>query len=87
MGFYNKITPTRISEEERTSNFIRDVMATFKLRSPTLVYEGDEAPEICYEDQWVLCMSSESSQVKETVQKDPTDDGKNIFLYPVDKED
>ena len=47
----------RVSGEEDISSFIRDIMATFGLASPTIVYNSDEtAPEICYTDQWVLCL-------------------------------
>ena len=42
---------------ETLSSFIRDMMATFGLASPTIVYNSDEtAPEICYTDPWVLCL-------------------------------
>ena len=50
----------RVNGEETISSFMRDMMADFQLYSPTIVYEGDEAPEICYTDQWVLCLSSHS---------------------------
>ena len=42
--------------EDTISSFIRDMMATFQLSSPTIVYDGDEVPEICYTDQWMLCL-------------------------------
>ena len=71
----------KVTGEERISSFVRDVMATFRLTSPTIVYDSDEAPEICYTDQWVLCMSSESSGDQETDPNEATEDGKNIFLY------
>ena len=42
---------------ETLSSFLRDMMATFGLASPTIVYNSDEtAPEICYTDPWVLCL-------------------------------
>ena len=71
----------KVTGEERISSFVRDVMATFRLTSPTIVYDSDEAPEICYADQWVLCMSSESSGDQDTNPKEATEEGKNIFLY------
>ena len=70
----------KVTGEERISSFVRDVMATFRLTSPTIVYDSDEAPEICYTDQWVLCMSSESSGDQETDPNEATEDGKKIFL-------
>ena len=45
--------------EDTISAFIRDVMITFQLNSPTIIYGGEEAPEICYSDQWVHCLSSD----------------------------
>ena len=65
--------------KEVISSFIEDVMATFRLKSPTIVYDSDEAPEICYTDQWVLCMSSESSVDQDTNPKEAKEDGKNIL--------
>ena len=38
--------------------FLRDLIATFRLKSPTIVYDTDMPPDICYTDQWVLCLSS-----------------------------
>ena len=46
-----------VSGDKDISSFIRDIMATFGLASPTIVYNKDEtAPEICYTEQWVLCL-------------------------------
>ena len=37
--------------------FIRDIISTFRLTSPTIVYNSDEeAPDICYTNQRVLCL-------------------------------
>ena len=37
--------------------FLRDIIETYKLTSPTIVYNSDEeAPDICYTNQWVLCL-------------------------------
>ena len=49
----------RVNADDIISSFVRDMMATFHLSLPTIVYDGDEAPEICYTDQWVLCVSSQ----------------------------
>ena len=53
---------SRVNGEDTISSFIRDMLATFELTSPTIVYGGDEAPDICYTDQWVLCLSSQVTQ-------------------------
>ena len=37
--------------------FIRDIISTFRLTLPTIVYNSDEeAPDICYTNQRVLCL-------------------------------
>ena len=56
-----------VNAEDTISGFVRDMMATFRLSSPTIVYDGDEAPEICYTDQWVLCVSSQIEKSDEKV--------------------
>ena len=48
-----------VNAEDTMSSFVRDMMSTFRLSSPTIVYDGDEVPDICYTDQWVLCISSQ----------------------------
>ena len=49
----------RVNGQEEMDVFINDLVATFQLTSPTILYDNDdEIPEICYESQWVLCLSS-----------------------------
>ena len=36
------------------NSFVEDAIKTFQLKNPTLIYEEDEAPEICLAQQWVL---------------------------------
>ena len=43
-------------EEELMNRFSQDLISTFQLTSPTVLYDSDEAPEICYADQRVLCL-------------------------------
>ena len=45
--------------EDTISTFIRDVMTTFHLNSPSILYGGEEAPVICYSDQGLRCLSSD----------------------------
>ena len=48
---------TSVNGEEKLDVFLRDIIDTFRLTSPTIVYDSDEeAPEICYTDPWVLCL-------------------------------
>ena len=50
---------SRVNGEEAMDVFINDLVATFQLTSPTILYDNDdEIPEICYASQWVLCLSS-----------------------------
>ena len=54
----------KASGEETSSGFIRDIIATFKLNSPTIIYDSDEAPEICFTDGWVLCLSAKDQEMR-----------------------
>ena len=46
-------------EENNTNMFLLDIITTFRLTSPTIVYnEDEEAPDICYSAKWVLCLHS-----------------------------
>ena len=58
---------------ETISSFIKDVIATFRLASPTIVYDREEAPEICYEFHWVLCLPL---QYQETESEELANSGK-----------
>ena len=70
------------------SLFIEDVLSTFKLKAPTIIYEGDEPPVICYTKWWVLCLPNEfgndqgsdeedSENNKEDSEKDKEDTAKD----------
>ena len=47
-----------VNGDDNIDSFLRDLISTFQLTSPTIVYDTDKPPEICYTDQWVLCLSS-----------------------------
>ena len=58
----------RVDGQEPMDVFINDLVATFQLTSPTILYDNDDAiPEICYASQWVFCLSlnQHESDVKE----------------------
>ena len=63
---------TIVKGDGKTDNFLGDILSTFKLISPTIIYSNDEAPKICLTRQWVLCLSNsqetEHSQVAEHIQ-------------------
>ena len=67
----------RVNGEDTISSFIRDMMATFQLASPTIVYGKDEAPDICYTYQWVLCLSSQVTQSHQSNPKELANDPKS----------
>ena len=51
-----------VNGDEDISRFIKDIMSTFRLHSPTIIYnEYERAPEICYNDYWVLCLHPSQS--------------------------
>ena len=66
LGLFLPWMGLRVDGEDTTSLFLQDLITTFGLVSPTIVYNADEeAPEICYTNQWVLCLplfSNETDQ-------------------------
>ena len=45
--------------EDTLNDFLKDIIETFSLTSPTIVYNGDvDGPGICYSEQWVSCVHS-----------------------------
>ena len=65
------------------------MMATFCLSSTTIVYDGDEVPDICYTDQWVLCISSQVEKSDQNVfeyntkSNEATTEGGSLFCASV----
>ena len=52
-----------VNGQETMDIFIHDLVVTFKLASPTIIYDSDEGvPEICYTSQWILCLSSKQHE-------------------------
>ena len=51
--------PNSVASEDIVSSFLRDLLSTFQLNSPTIIYSSDEAPDICTSGTgyWVLCLS------------------------------
>ena len=56
---------SRVNGQEAMDAFINDLVATFQLRSPTILYDNDdEIPEICYNtSRWAHCLSSSDPEV------------------------
>ena len=45
--------------ENNANGFLQDIITTFRLTSPTILYNKDEeAPDICHSAEWVLCLHS-----------------------------
>ena len=62
------IIPNMMKCDDNINSFISDLITSFKLISPTLIYHGD-APEICFTHHWVLCLNLESEQAILTEEK------------------
>ena len=41
-----------------------DILSTFGLTSPTILYTGDEEPKICMTRKWVLCLNQDNDQME-----------------------
>ena len=47
------------AEDGNLNALIADIITTYRLTLPTIVYSNDEeVPEICYTNQWVSCLHS-----------------------------
>ena len=45
--------------ENNANTFLQDIITTFRLTSPTIVYnEDEEAPNVCHSAKWSLCLPS-----------------------------
>ena len=52
-----------VNAQKTLDIFMKDLVATFQLTSPTIFYDSDEeAPEICYTSQWLLCLSTAQTE-------------------------
>ena len=49
--------------DDNMNGFLSDLILSFRLISPTIVYHGD-APEICFTKNWVLCLNQENVQAE-----------------------
>ena len=66
----------RAKGENNANVFLQDIITTFKLTSPTIVYnKEEEAPDICHSAKWVLCLHSGMS----SWYPEPEDDAKKMI--------
>ena len=50
---------TEAMGENNANTFLQDIITTFRLTSPTIVYnEDEEAPNVCHSAKWSLCLHS-----------------------------
>ena len=69
--------------DDNVNSLITDVISKFGLKLPTVVYHGS-APEICFANQWVLCLNLENEQT--IIQKGQgITRSINYFCWPVAK--
>ena len=54
--------PNATKCDENMSRFISDLISSYNLISPTIIYHGG-APEICFTSHWVLCLNTEKEQI------------------------
>ena len=62
-------------QEDLLNNFVQDVVSTFNLTLPTVLYDSDEPPQICYEntpERRVLCLLSTEEEQKISIDHDET---------------
>ena len=53
--FFLWMLPNVMKCDNNMNGFISDLILTFRLISPTIIYHGD-APELCFTTPWVLCL-------------------------------
>ena len=54
---------TMVNGQEAIDFFINDLVATLQLTSPTILYNDDEMPHICFDSPWVLCLSIDRKEL------------------------
>ena len=61
---------TIVKSDGTIDDFVGDIISTFKLMSPTIIYSYDEAPEICWSKEWLLCLkAAEHYEVAEHIHR------------------
>ena len=56
MGIFSGIHCNGIQDDMEIMNaFLRDLISTFKLLSPSIIYQ-EEAPDVCIKINWMLCL-------------------------------
>ena len=56
--FFFWMLPNVMKCDDNMNGFISDVISSFRLISPTIIYHGD-APELCFTTPWVLCLQQD----------------------------
>ena len=66
------MTATVSGQEDLLNNFVQDVISTFNLTLPTILYDSDEPPQICYEntpERRVLCLLATEEEQKISIDR------------------
>ena len=78
------MTATVSGQEDLLNQFVHDIISTFNLTLPTVLYDSDEAPQICYEntpERRVLCLLA--TEEEQTLSIDHNDIGMYVQGTPV----
>ena len=62
-------------EGEPMNKFLNDIISTFNLTLPTVLYDSDEPPQICYEntpERRVLCLLATEDEQKISIDRNDT---------------
>ena len=52
-----------VNGEEDLEVFIMDIAATFQLTSPTIIFDHEDFPDVCYTSPWLLCLPSNQPEI------------------------
>ena len=67
------MTATVSGQEDLMNQFVHDIISTFNLTLPTILYDSDEPPQICYEntpERRVLCLLATEEEQKISIDKE-----------------
>ena len=69
------MTATVSGQEDLLNNFVNDIISTFNLTLPTVLYDSDEPPQTCYEntpERRVLCLQVTEEEQRISIDRNDT---------------